>query len=164
MVQGQLRYCILRLWILFRCDGFVILSMPRDKSNFKLAGILWVLAAFGLTHGTREFLHMWAIIRGRHPALDTVLVHACHFLYLPVRVRQANFLHRPSREKKNEGRCLARLVAPSGYWILFTYYRLHVSRLLDDWHHLNTVTSWPSRCIFYPLWLSHVLPEQAFRA
>lgn len=52
--------------------GIAIWVQPKKDSAFKLANILWLLAGFGLTHGTNEFLDMWAIIKGRSPVLDIV--------------------------------------------------------------------------------------------
>lgn len=51
--------------------GICIFVQPRKESKFKLASILWLLAGFGLLHGTNEFLDMWAIIKGENPALNT---------------------------------------------------------------------------------------------
>lgn len=65
--------------------GIAIWVQPKKKSKFKVANILWLLAGFGLIHGTNEFLDMWAIIRGRSPALDIVrsfiLVISYFFLF-----------------------------------------------------------------------------------
>lgn len=52
--------------------GTAIATQPRPRSSFRLAGILWLLAGFGLTHGLNEWLDMWAIIRGRSQVLDLV--------------------------------------------------------------------------------------------
>jgi PAS domain S-box-containing protein len=52
--------------------GLAIMIQTKKGSEFPLANILWLLAGFGITHGINEFLDMWAIIRGRHPALDMV--------------------------------------------------------------------------------------------
>lgn len=52
--------------------GLAILAQPRRGSVYKLASILWLLALFGLTHGTNEFLDMWVIIKGRSQTLDAV--------------------------------------------------------------------------------------------
>ncbi len=65
--------------------GIAILVQPKKGSEFHLANILWLLAFFGLLHGTNEFLDMWAIIKGRHPALDMVrwfiLIASYFFLF-----------------------------------------------------------------------------------
>lgn len=52
--------------------GITVLVQPKQESEFKIAGILWLLALFGITHGINELLDMWAIIKGRYPALDLV--------------------------------------------------------------------------------------------
>jgi len=54
----------------FLIMGVVILVQPKERSEFKIANILWLLAAFGITHGINELLDMWAIIKNRHPSLD----------------------------------------------------------------------------------------------
>ncbi|NQU73095.1 MAG: HAMP domain-containing histidine kinase [Candidatus Omnitrophica bacterium] len=46
--------------------GVAVLSQPRRESMFSISKILWILAAFGLTHGLNEWLDMFAIIRGGH--------------------------------------------------------------------------------------------------
>jgi len=52
--------------------GITVLLQPKKMSEFEIANILWLLAAFGITHGLNEFLDMWAIIKGRNPKLDMV--------------------------------------------------------------------------------------------
>ena len=52
--------------------GITVLVQPKKMSEFEIANILWLLAAFGITHGLNEFLDMWAIIKGRNPALDVI--------------------------------------------------------------------------------------------
>ena len=52
--------------------GIAIWVQPKKESKFEIANILWLLSGFGLIHGTNEFLDMWAIIKGRSPALDIV--------------------------------------------------------------------------------------------
>ena len=56
----------------FTVMGFTVLIQPKKMSEFKIANILWLLAAFGITHGLNEFLDMWIIIKGRHPIIDSV--------------------------------------------------------------------------------------------
>lgn len=56
----------------FMVMGIAILTQARKGSKFKLAGILWLLALFGLTHGSNEILDMWAVIKGRGRVLDAV--------------------------------------------------------------------------------------------
>lgn len=46
--------------------GVAILIQSRRESIFSISKILWILAAFGLTHGLNEWLDMFAIIRGGH--------------------------------------------------------------------------------------------------
>jgi PAS domain S-box-containing protein len=52
--------------------GIAVLAQPKITSEFEIANIFWLLAAFGIIHGLNEFLDMWAIIKGRHPVFDTV--------------------------------------------------------------------------------------------
>jgi PAS domain S-box-containing protein len=52
--------------------GIAVLVQPKKGSEFKIANILWLLGAFGITHGLNELLDMWTIIKGRNPALDIV--------------------------------------------------------------------------------------------
>ena len=44
--------------------GVSILIQPRFESIFKLSRIIWLLAAFGITHGVNEWLDMFSIIKG----------------------------------------------------------------------------------------------------
>ncbi len=64
--------------------GLAILLQPKKESRFKIANILWLLAVFGITHGINEELDMWAIIRGRHIALDVVrwFILVASFIFL----------------------------------------------------------------------------------
>ncbi|MEW6601673.1 MAG: PAS domain S-box protein [Nitrospirota bacterium] len=52
--------------------GITLLVQPKKMSEFEIANILWLLAAFGITHGVNEFLDMWAIIKGRNATLDLI--------------------------------------------------------------------------------------------
>jgi signal transduction histidine kinase len=52
--------------------GLAIMLHPKQKSEFKIASVFWLLGFFGLTHGANELLDMWAIIKGRNPFLDFV--------------------------------------------------------------------------------------------
>ncbi|MEW6715716.1 MAG: sensor histidine kinase [Nitrospirota bacterium] len=52
--------------------GITILVHPKKGSEFRIADSIWLLAAFGLTHGLNEHLDMWALIKGRSPALDMI--------------------------------------------------------------------------------------------
>ncbi len=65
--------------------GIVILVQPRKGSEFRLSGVLWLLAIFGITHGANELFDMWAIIKGRNPSLDIfrllLLVVSYFFLF-----------------------------------------------------------------------------------
>ena len=65
--------------------GIAILVQPKKGSKFKIANILWLLALFGITHGTNEHLDMMAIIKGRHLTLDTarwfILIISYFFLF-----------------------------------------------------------------------------------
>ncbi|MBU2035244.1 MAG: GAF domain-containing protein [Candidatus Omnitrophica bacterium] len=64
--------------------GVAILVQRKKRSVFKLANIIWLLAGFGLIHGTNEFLDMWAIIKGRSPVFDIVrsFILIVSFLFL----------------------------------------------------------------------------------
>lgn len=52
--------------------GITLLIQPKKMSEFEIANILWLLAAFGISHGINEFMDMWAIIKGRNPLLDII--------------------------------------------------------------------------------------------
>ncbi|MFA5794189.1 MAG: diguanylate cyclase [Candidatus Brocadiia bacterium] len=83
--QGNLDIVFFVYGLAFMLMGIVILVQPRKASGFKLTGILWLLGLFGITHGLNEFLDMWAIVKGRHPALDLVrlgvLIPSFYFLF-----------------------------------------------------------------------------------
>ncbi|MBI4698904.1 MAG: PAS domain S-box protein [Nitrospirae bacterium] len=65
--------------------GVTVLVQPKKGSEFKIANILWLLAAFGIVHGLNELLDMWAIIRSRQHVLDIarwfMLVISYFFLF-----------------------------------------------------------------------------------
>jgi diguanylate cyclase (GGDEF)-like protein len=52
--------------------GTAILTYPKEKSEFSLADILWLLAVFCFIHGLNEFLDMWAIIKGSGYIFDLI--------------------------------------------------------------------------------------------
>ncbi len=57
---------------IFVIMGMLILVQPKKMSEFEIANILWLLGAFGISHGINELLDMWAIIKGRNMVFDTV--------------------------------------------------------------------------------------------
>jgi signal transduction histidine kinase len=66
--------------------GMAILLQPRRGSFFRLADIIWLLAAFGLIHGLNEWLDMFALIKGAHSDLFntmrlTILTISFGFLF-----------------------------------------------------------------------------------
>lgn len=64
--------------------GIAILLQPKKDSELKIGNILYLLALFGITHGANELLDMWAIIKGRGPALDMIrwFILVISYLYL----------------------------------------------------------------------------------
>ncbi len=70
--QGHLDVVFFVYGLSFAVMGVAILAQLRKESKYPLAGILWLLAAFGITHGINEFLDMWAIIKGEIPALELI--------------------------------------------------------------------------------------------
>lgn len=88
--------------------GIAILVQPKKDSEHKIANIFWLLAMFGLTHGSNELLDMWAIIRGRHDMLDAVrwlfLVISYLFLFeFGRRFFRLNIANAPGWQKKIAG-------------------------------------------------------------
>lgn len=65
----------------FLVMGVAILLQPRRESEIGLAGILWILAVFAVSHAINEFLDMWAIIRGRSIMLDIIRFSALFISY-----------------------------------------------------------------------------------
>ena len=53
----------------FFAMGLVIVIRWEHGSQLELAGILWLLAAFGFTHGFREWIDLWRVIHGNNPGL-----------------------------------------------------------------------------------------------
>lgn len=64
--------------------GISIWAQSKKDSEFKLADILWLLAGFGLIHGTNELLDMWGIIKGETPVLNITrsFILIASFLFL----------------------------------------------------------------------------------
>jgi signal transduction histidine kinase/ActR/RegA family two-component response regulator len=48
----------------FLLMGIVILAKRKKESGYDLADVLWLLAAFGIVHGTHDFVDMWVVIKG----------------------------------------------------------------------------------------------------
>ncbi|MEK6527495.1 MAG: PAS domain S-box protein [Nitrospirota bacterium] len=65
----------------FLVMGVAILLQPRRGSEIRIAGILWILAAFAIIHAINEFLDMWAIIKGRSIMLDIIRFAALFISY-----------------------------------------------------------------------------------
>ncbi|MDH4100100.1 MAG: PAS domain S-box protein, partial [Nitrospirota bacterium] len=82
--KGHLDIIFFVYGVAFVVMGIAILAQPRRESQFRLAGILWLLAAFGLSHGLNEWFDMWAIIRGTNAIFDMVrwIVVTLSFVFL----------------------------------------------------------------------------------
>ncbi|MCX7194159.1 MAG: hypothetical protein NTY60_11185 [Proteobacteria bacterium] len=52
--------------------GFVAFLQQRIGSRFKLFGIIWLLAAFGIIHGSLEWMDLWTMLLGVNPYLNVV--------------------------------------------------------------------------------------------
>ena len=53
----------------FLVMGLVIIILRNNESSLKLTDILWLLAAFGFTHGLLEWTDLWRIVRGDNAGL-----------------------------------------------------------------------------------------------
>ncbi|MDD5774091.1 MAG: PAS domain S-box protein [bacterium] len=82
--QNNLDAVFLIYGLAFLVMGIVILVQPREKSEFEIANILWLLALFGITHGANELMDMWAIIKGRNHTSDIIrwFMLAISFVFL----------------------------------------------------------------------------------
>ncbi len=70
LIEDNLDIVFFIYGLAFVAMGIAILTQPKKESAFSLAKPLWLLAAFGITHGINEWLDMWAIIKGRNELLD----------------------------------------------------------------------------------------------
>jgi len=61
--------------------GLTILLIPRKGSAFSFARDLWLIAAFGITHGANEWLDMFILIKGAQAALP---LRAARGIVLPL--------------------------------------------------------------------------------
>jgi len=98
--------------------GIAILSQPKKGHTFEIAGIMWLLAAFGISHGVNEWLDMWAIIRGKNVYLDYIrwmcLVSSFVFLFdfglRLVLMCAGGGIEKRDEEKRPDRRTAARLI------------------------------------------------------
>ncbi|MFH1958008.1 MAG: PAS domain-containing protein [bacterium] len=105
--------------------GIAVLVQPKKDSEFKLAGILWLLAGFGITHGLNEWLDMWSIIKGSHPVLDMVrwfvLVISYFFLFeFGRRLFRITGQKCPVWRQKSANVFIRQLLPVIGFFILIT--------------------------------------------
>ena len=68
--KGNMDIVLFVYGLSFFIMGIAVLVQPKKESKYYLASILWLLAAFGITHGIYEFLGMWTIIKGKTPVLE----------------------------------------------------------------------------------------------
>jgi len=54
--------------------GLVVLVQPKEESRYELPRFIWLLALFGLVHGTLEWLDLWRIVRGNSATLSLLKV------------------------------------------------------------------------------------------
>lgn len=53
----------------FMTIGAVIWLQSKERSRFKLAGILWLFVAYALIHAPADFIDMWNVIKGKNHLL-----------------------------------------------------------------------------------------------
>lgn len=51
--------------------GLAIFAQPRKESRFNLVRFIWLLAVFGIIHGSLEWMDLWTMMRGANPSLNT---------------------------------------------------------------------------------------------
>ncbi len=74
----------------------IFTQRPSKESSFKLAYILWLLAAFGIIHGINEWLDMIAIIKGFHSKIwntTSAIILTLSFIFLFEFGRRLTVLH-----------------------------------------------------------------------
>ncbi|GEM_PF-6878246 len=72
MFQAGMDVVYLVYGLSFLAMGMAIFIRYEHESQLKLAHILWLLGAFGLVHGIREWLDLWRVVRGDGPVLAMV--------------------------------------------------------------------------------------------
>lgn len=81
----------------------IFIKRPSQKSSFKLAAVLWLLAAFGIIHGINEWLDMFSIIKradSKGWLTATTLILTLSYIYLFEFGRQLVNLHAKWRLNK----------------------------------------------------------------
>ncbi len=64
--------------------GISILRQPKIRDGCRMAGFVWLLALFGLLHGSNEWLDFLRVIRGPDPALDGLRALVLPLSFLPL--------------------------------------------------------------------------------
>lgn len=81
----------------------IFVKRPSQNSAFKLAAVLWLLAAFGITHGINEWLDMFSIIKranSKEWRTATTLILTLSYIFLFEFGRQLTNLHAKRRLNK----------------------------------------------------------------
>lgn len=69
----------------FVAMGLVVVIRCDHDSRLELTGMLWLLAAFGFSHGLREWMDLWRVVRGdgalQEAARPVVLLVSYLFLF-----------------------------------------------------------------------------------
>jgi two-component system CheB/CheR fusion protein len=50
--------------------GLLVLVWPKQETNYSIAGILWLLGAFGLSHSMVEWIELWRELQVAAPVID----------------------------------------------------------------------------------------------
>ena len=69
-VQRNIEVVLFVYGLAFVMMGVIILVKHKKESGYDLATILWLLAAFGITHGIHEFMELWMTMKGRTAAIN----------------------------------------------------------------------------------------------
>jgi hypothetical protein len=98
----------------FLVMGLVVVIRYDRDSQLELSGILWLLAAFGFSHGFREWMDLWRVVRGD----DTTLALAWPLVLLVSYVFLFEFgrrLLRTALSPESRAGSSARLLEPWTY-------------------------------------------------
>ncbi|HEX8962935.1 MAG TPA: PAS domain-containing protein [Rhodocyclaceae bacterium] len=127
----------------FLALGFVIVVRYEPGSSLNLAGLLWLLAAFGFVHGLVEWTDLWRVVHGDTPFLAALRPFAllASFVLLFEFGRLLVLRCLSARAKQGRGAWLL------GPWIYLPLAGLFLAAVAESAHLLAAVAVW-SRYLF----------------
>ena len=106
LIQAHMDVVFFIYGLAFFALGLVVLVQPKEDSQYDFSNYIWLLACFGLIHGTMEWMDLWKIVRGDSSVLALLKIV---FLFVSYALL-FEFGRRLTQTQCNKSPCIHKLV------------------------------------------------------